>query len=92
MINKTVEPIIVKIDKIAPDGKIGSLTATLANMTNGVKVGISDVQNAIGVSGFLATENMVKNPINTRKIIGNWICCPSSSVLTIAPMAAYKLA
>ena len=67
---KAVEASIVNIDKYTPDGKTGSLTAILANITIGVKNGNSDAQNAIGVSGFFATVNIMKKLIIIVKISG----------------------
>lgn len=67
---KAFEASIVNIDKYAPDGKTGSLTAILANITIGVKNGNNDAQNAIGVSGFFATVNIMKKLIMIVKISG----------------------
>ena len=79
-------------DKYAPEGITGSLTAILQNITTGVKNGKSDAQKAAGVSGFLATDIIIKNPIIFNKMIGSRNCCPSSSVFTIAPTPAKSMA
>ena len=70
LIIKNMEIIITGMDIRAPEGKIGSLTATRANMTIGVNSGTRDIQNARTVSGFFATVNMIKYPIIKRKIRG----------------------
>ena len=70
MINRTVDADMVKRDKYAPEGMIGSLTAIRENMTMGVNSGNRETQNALGVSGFFATVSMIKNPIQMRIING----------------------
>jgi hypothetical protein len=55
-----VARIMIKIDRMAPEGSMGSLTAIRANITIGVKSGNKETQKALAVSGFLATVNMIK--------------------------------
>ena len=69
--SNTVDMLKVRMERYAPDGMTGSLTATRANDTMGVKNGNRDIQNALGVSGFLATVIMIKYPVMMRKINGN---------------------
>ena len=79
------------IDIIVPDGSSGSLTAILPNITDGVNIGMNDIQKAAAESGFFASAIIIIKPKNKVKITGVISWEPSSSVFTMAPIPANKL-
>lgn len=54
------------MDRIAPEGSRGSLTAIRANITLGVKNGIKEeIQKTLAVSGSLASLNMMRSMVES---------------------------